>query len=433
MENDIVKKAVITNRVYMTYTTELLLNVAEHLTYKLQNPRPGAKPIIVKTFNRVNDNILSLPVGRLDLIPDDYVIIDKRINIEIPFPRLKEHVVLRESQQLIYDQLDDNWIINAKPGYGKTFTALAIASKLKRKTIVVVHTVKLREQWENEIRSVYGIEPGIIGSNKYNINAPIVVANVQTLVKRIKELENEFGLLVMDEAHHSPASIFKKVVDVSRARYKIGLSGTMRRRDMKHMLIPDYFSKNIYVPKTENVMQPTILVYKSGIELPGNHLTPWANRVTELYDNPEFRKVIKGFAMTQAERGHTTIVVGDRVKFLHEMSEDTPDSVCVTGSVENQHIIEQDLRDGIHKILWASVGIYKEGVSINELSCMILASVIANEALIIQLLGRIIRKMEGKMTPELVDIVLAGRTGENQFAVRLRAYHEEGYTVKYLN
>ena len=121
---------------------------------------------------RVRDTLVSIPIGRTDLIPSDYEVVDKRINIPVDFPEFK--LPLRPSQQEVYDEIEDNSIINAWVSWGKTFTGLAIAGKLGQKTLIIVHTVPLRNQWAKEVEKVYGITPGIIGSGKFEIDAPIV-------------------------------------------------------------------------------------------------------------------------------------------------------------------------------------------------------------------------------------------------------------------
>ena len=141
-----------------------------------------------------------MPVGREDLIPTNYEIVDKRLRVPMEFPEFKFD--LRESQQDVYNQVQDNCIINAWVSWGKTFTALAIAGKLKQKTLVVVHTLALRSQWEREVKKVFDIKAGIIGSGKFNIDSPIVIGNVQSLYRRIPDIINEFGLLILDEMHH---------------------------------------------------------------------------------------------------------------------------------------------------------------------------------------------------------------------------------------
>ena len=67
----------------------------------------------------------------------------------------------------VYDELDDSSIINAWVSWGKTFTGLAIAGKLGQKTLVITHTVPLRNQWAKEVEKVYGFSPGIIGSGSF--------------------------------------------------------------------------------------------------------------------------------------------------------------------------------------------------------------------------------------------------------------------------
>ena len=104
---------------------------------------------------RVRDTLVSIPIGRTDLIPSDYEVVDKRINIPVDFPEFK--LPLRPSQQEVYDEIEDNSIINAWVSWGKTFTGLAIAGKLGQKTLIIVHTVPLRNQWAKEVEKVYGI------------------------------------------------------------------------------------------------------------------------------------------------------------------------------------------------------------------------------------------------------------------------------------
>lgn len=428
MENGI---AILHNRIYMAYSKELKEALAINLTYKIPNPRPGGKPITLRNYSVINNNIISIPIGRIDLIPKNYKIKDIRTKVPTEFPEFKYK--LRESQEEIYNIVEDNYLINAKPGWGKTITALAIIKKLGNKALVVTHTTKLRDQWYEEIKTGFGFKPGIIGSGKLNTSTPIVVSNIQTLVKHIKELKDTFGTIIIDECHHIPASTFQVISDKLSARYKLGLSGTLSRKDKKHMLIFDYISKKVYIPKKENVLDPLILVYKTNIRIPGNHLVPWANRVNELVERKDFRAIVKNLAMAQAERGHTVLVVSDRVKFLEELSAEVENSICITSKTENQPKLENDIRNGVSNILFGSIGLYKEGISINQISSLILATTISNEPLIVQLVGRIIRKFEGKLRPEVIDIVFDCPTGKKQFETRLRAYRSEQYEIKYLN
>ena len=114
-----------------------------------------------------------------------------------------------------------------------------IAAKLGQKTLVVTHTSALRDQWAEEVEKLYGFMPGIIGGGKYSINGPIVVGNVQSIVKNMDVVAKGFGTIIMDEAHHTPATTFTNIINECHGRYRIALSGTMTRKDGKHCLFPD--------------------------------------------------------------------------------------------------------------------------------------------------------------------------------------------------
>lgn len=425
------KKAVLTNRIYMNFEESLYDKVKKELTYKIPSKMPTDPPTIIKTFRTIGHRVISLPIGRQDLIPKDYEIIDKRTCKEVDFPKFK--FSLRDSQQKIFDRVQDNCIINANVSFGKTFTAIAVATKLKQKTLVIVHTVILRDQWVEEIKKTLGITPGIIGSGKLDyISSPIVIANIQTLRKHVNLLRDTFGLVIVDECHHTPAKIFEETLDGFRARYKIGLSATLGRRDFKHILLPDYFGKNIYKPPSENQMEPYVFIIKSGITFNSNPMIPWANKVNELVSRPEYLDLVVSTANSFANKGHKVLIVSDRVEFLDRCQNILEErSVLVTSQTKNRDELHEELKLGNKDILNGSISIYKEGVSLNYLSCVILAAPINNVHLLDQLSGRIMRIYPDKLQPVIVDIVLKGNTARNQARTRAGFYISKAWKILY--
>ena len=166
-------KAVLSNRIYMECSPEYRKVLSDELTYKVPPQNPNDPPQIIKNLQRVRENLVSIPIGRIDLIPKDYEIVEKRLYIPADFPKFSFQ--LRPSQQEVYDTLNDNAIINAWVSWGKTFTGLALAGKLGQKTLVVTHTVPLRNQWAKEVEKVYGFTPGIIGSGRFDTSSPVVI------------------------------------------------------------------------------------------------------------------------------------------------------------------------------------------------------------------------------------------------------------------
>ena len=426
-------KAVISHRIYMECGADLQEKIDKELTYSIPTHNPLDPPQIIKNMGIIRNGLVSLPIGRTDLIPSHYEIVDKRVNKPVDFPDFKFD--LRPSQQVVYDEIEDNSIINAWVSWGKTFTGLAIAGKLGQKTLVITHTVPLRNQWAKEVKKVYGFEPGIIGSGRLEIDAPIVIGNTQTLYRNIEKIRKEFGTIILDEMHHVSSPTFSKLLDTNYCRYKIGLSGTIERKDGKHVVFRDYFGNTLFKPPKENYMTPTVHIVPSEIRFMDGAKIPWANRVTKLATDEEYQHTISMLAAAYAARGHKVLVVSDRVSFLKRCAELTGDkAICVTGEVshEDRETLVDEILYGDKEVLYGTQAIFSEGISVDTLSCLILGTPVNNEPLLTQLVGRVIRKKEGKIDPVIIDIHLKGNTARKQASNRVGFYMKQGWNMKYL-
>ena len=426
-------KAVISHRIYMDCTEEVQERIDKELTYTIPTHNPLDPPEVIKNMGIIRNGLVSLPIGRTDLIPSNYEIVDRRVNKPVEFPKFRFD--LRASQKKVYDEIEDNAIINAWVSWGKTFTGLAIAGKLGQKTLVVTHTVPLRNQWAKEVEKVYGIKPGIIGSGQFDLDAPIVIGNTQTLYRNVDKIRKEFGTVILDEMHHVSSPTFSKILDTNYCRYKIGLSGTIERKDGKHVVFRDYFGNTLFKPPKENYMTPTVHIVPSEIRFMDGARIPWANRVTKLANDEEYRHTIAMLAAAYAAKGHKVLVVSDRVSFLKACSELTGDkSICVTGDVshEDRETLVDEILYGDKNVLYGTQAIFSEGISVDTLSCLILATPVNNEPLLTQLCGRVIRKKEGKIDPVIIDIHLKGNTARKQASNRVGFYMKQGWDMKYL-
>ena len=426
-------KAVISNRIYLDVTDKYKEELNKALTYTIPSYNPKDPPIVIKNMARIKTNLVSIPVGRMDLIPEGYEIVDKREQVPVKLPDFKFD--LRESQKEVYDAIEDNAIINAWVSWGKTFTGLAIAGKLGQKTLVVTHTVPLRNQWAKEVEKVYGFKPSIIGSGSMDLSGPVVIGNTQTLFRNIPAIRHAFGTVILDEMHHVSSPTFSKIIDSNYARYKIGLSGTIERKDGKHVVFRDYFGHNVYKPPKENFMTPTVHVLRSEVRFMDGASIPWANRVTKLANDNEYRHTVAMAAAAYAAKGHKVLVVSDRVHFLKACAELAgEDAICITGEVAHEDREEclSEIRNGRKNILFGTQAIFSEGISVNNLSCLILGTPVNNEPLLTQLIGRVIRKEENKRDPVVVDIHLKGNTARRQASNRIGHYMKQGYEIKQL-
>jgi len=431
-------KAIISNKIYMTVEPSMYKYLDKELTYHIPSYNEPEKFVSIKNLKVINYNIaggkmlVAFPVGRIDLIPKTFEIVDKRAyNYLEDFPKFKFE--LRPSQQEIHNEVEDNCIINAKVGYGKTFTALAIAAKLQQKTLVVTHTVALRNQWEKEVVNTLGIKPGVIGSGKFNMDSHVVVANIQSLIKHVGRISREFGTVILDEMHHVSSPTFSKVIDAMFCRYKIGLSGTIERKDQKHVVFKDYFGSKLFKPDKENTMVPEVHVINSGIYFSDSSGASWAEKINVLKESYLYKDLVVALADKYASEGHKVIIVSDRVDFLRACNHNsTYPSDLIIGEVKDRdEIIRKIFEDEIDQI-WGTQSLVSEGLSINPLSCLILATPLNNMPLLEQLIGRIIREYPDKLKPVVVDIRLEGNTVSRQYNNRLGHYMKEGYEIKFI-
>ena len=306
---------------------------------------------------------------------------------------------------------------------------------LQLKALIVTTTTVIRDMWVREIEKWFGIKPCVIGGGKVvNPDSPIAVGNIQTVHKVIQKQSSDYGLVIVDECHHCSADTFSKVLNVSKASVKLGLSGTLVRKDGKHVLFNDYFGEKRFIGKDENRMDIQVRSFDSTVEIPANHMIPWAKRVNAVLENPMYVSEVLLLAKWAEAIGHKTLVVADRVEFLSKLHKALPNSLMITGtiasSIEEREKVMDAIANGKATTLLATQSIFSEGVSLNELSCLILGTPINNESLVEQLAGRIQRFADGKLPPVLIDILLKGNTGKRQYNTRRGVYIKEGWPIK---
>ena len=416
----------------MDCTPDMQERIDKELTYLIPSHNPTDPPQVIANMGIIRNGLISIPIGRTDLIPRGYEIKDKRNLVPVDFPKFKYD--LRPSQQKVYDEIEDNAIINAWVSWGKTFTGLAIAGKLGQKTLIVTHTVPLRNQWVKEVEKVFEICSGILGSGNWDSSGPIVVGNTQTLYRNVEKIKKTFGTIILDEMHHVSSPTFSRIIDSSFARYKIGLSGTIERKDGKHVVFRDYFGHNVIKPPKENYLVPKIDILKTEIRFLDGSYTPWAERINHLTMDAEYVHGVAATAARYAAEGHKVLVVSDRVKFLKSCAALVGDkAVSITGDMdfaERERTMQKIKNE--KQILFGTQSIFSEGISINELSCLVLGTPVNNDPLLTQLIGRIIRKVDGKKQPVVVDFNLKGKTAARQASARMGYYMKQGYEVNVL-
>ena len=186
-----------------------------------------------------------LPRGAWAFLPDSIRYKDRRTFP--PMPKVKFKITLddvekderfRGQKAAVAAMLEhEQGLVIRPPGTGKTQIALAFAAQCQTRTLVLVHTEDILNQWvEYAGKALPGTEIGIIRGKTCTIGH-ITIATVQTMQRHIrkpKEWWAQFGCLIADEAHHVSAASWEAVINACPARYRFGFTASPTRADGMH-------------------------------------------------------------------------------------------------------------------------------------------------------------------------------------------------------
>ena len=154
--------------------------------------------------------------------------------------QLETAIALRDYQQALIQGVYEQWTQHQRvmaqlpTGGGKTIIFAAIASEFVtrgERVLVLAHREELITQAAVKLETVTRSPVGIIKAGyKPNPLFPVQVASVQSMVNRLNSFE-DFGLLVIDEAHHSTAETYRKILAAYPGAYQLGVTATPCRTD----------------------------------------------------------------------------------------------------------------------------------------------------------------------------------------------------------
>jgi superfamily II DNA or RNA helicase len=126
-------------------------------------------------------------------------------------------------------------------GGGKTILFSRLAQDYQpSRTLILAHREELITQAVDKLRSSTGLEAQVeMGEERASLDAPVVVASVQTLMRekrRERWPRDHFGLVVVDEAHHALADSYLNTLGHFDDHAKVlGVTATPDRGDKKNL------------------------------------------------------------------------------------------------------------------------------------------------------------------------------------------------------
>lgn len=322
---------------------------------------------------------------------------------------------LREGYRRIRSQ-----VLNAPTGSGKTVVAceiLKLCVAKGKKSLFLAHRRELINQSSDKLTR-FGVPHGIImAGNRYDLDAPVQVASIQTLWHRSMIRDKlplpECDLIILDECHRSLAPTYLKLIEAYPNAFVLGLTATPCRGDGKGL-------GHIYqgMVQTASIRELT----EMGFLVPTEYFAPSA---------PDLRgvKVRMGdYVEGELEsRMDTNVLVGNIVENWGRLAEGRQTVVFASGVKHSIHIAQEfqkagvsaehldgntpmDERDEILRRLASgdvtvvsNCMVLTEGWDCPIVSCCVIARPTKSLGLYLQMAGRALRPWEGKENCLIVD------------------------------
>ena len=130
-------------------------------------------------------------------------------------------------------------------GAGKSLVAQMAIEQVQRSTLVVVPTIDLMNQWYDLLLSCFQAEVGLIGGGYFEVGA-LTVTTYASAFRFMERLGNKFGLIIFDECHHLPSSVYRYAAEMSIAPFRLGLTATPERADGADQMLEQLIGPIVY-------------------------------------------------------------------------------------------------------------------------------------------------------------------------------------------
>ena len=424
----------------------------DHLSGYIQIPR-GLYDELLEHVNQTDIN---------------YAIEDERQqgrNINVAF-----HGELRPEQDMALKGLTkyDNGILYATTAFGKTVVSSAIIAQKKVNTLIILESFALMEQWKealdkflniNEELPTYETKTGRVRKRKSligtlqgvhdSMTGIIDIAMAGSLCKKgeYHKLLNQYGLVIVDECHHSASETIANILKEIKAKYVYGVTATPKRGDglekINYMLIgPIRYSytakekakeqgiRHLVYPRFTRTVPPRGVIT--------NNMHP--NEAYEIIHNNDIRdeQIIED-VKNCVSVGRTPVILSrykDHSGKLYERLKSYADHVfLMTGNnskKEHKKILEQmrqvDKDESL--ILIATGSLVGEGFDFPRLDTLFMATPVSFRGVVEQYAGRLNRDYAGKQNVMIYDYVDSHiPMFDNMYVKRLKAYKQIGYEL----
>lgn len=414
---------------------------------KLLTFQNDAGDVVISYRRMLTRGQYMLPRGTWSLLPDHIRYVDKRACPEMP--RLMFTVMLNdlEKDKRFSGQIEaveamfenEQGIVIRPPGTGKTQIALAFAAECQTRTMVLVHTQDVMDQWieyiERAIPELKG-KVGIVRGATEKIGH-ITVGMVPSLHNRLETHKrkwwDQFGCVIADEAHHVSAPTWEAVMNNFTARYRFGFTASPTRADGMHPTMRFIIGPIIHRQKFSSAVKLEVAPIKTEFRTMYRGPFDWGRLLTTLVQDEKRNKQIVEVIRAEQAAGNSILVLSRRIEHLERIAEEL-DGSCeiLTGKRNNKdrRRILQEFRDGKITTLLATQ-LADEALDVQRLNRVLLVHPGKHEGRIIQQIGRAIRSHPDKEDAVIYDFV-DHRMGvlKRQWSLRKRTYKTNKISIR---
>lgn len=362
--------------------------------------------------------------------------------------RFDPSINLRPEQVPAVDALVRNGygILEAPCGAGKTVVMLAVANRVGRSCLVLVHTQDLVDQWVERSEQFLGTTPSVLaGRSKTWTGAPITVGLIQALRSNLPPyLVKDVGVVFTDEVHRASAPSWNEIVSRFPAARRYGASATLDRPDGLETVFMWSIGPVVYQMEGRS-MKAIVCKVRTPVTATAAAERHYSKLVTAVTKDPVRIRMAVEIAQMAYRAGRNVLILVDRVgpsielgrQIAQALSEAGSDLVCVrlgsgsarAGGGDVSVFTTSDPEVWKHRIVVASSSLAKEGLDVAGLDFLIDLGVYSDGGRAVQSVGRVIRIKEGKPVPIVVTFIDDVDFCRAMASLRLRSLESDGHEV----
>lgn len=333
------------------------------------------------------------------------------------------------------------WLLSLATGSGKTVLACRMLQELGRTALVIVPRQHLVKQWIDRLLQFTSLTSEDIGIAQQDVcdyaGKKVVVGMVHSLSKDkyTEDFKRYFGTIVWDEVHVVGAQTFSQTIGMFPAKYRIGMSATLERKDNLQDAYKLSIGQVMLAPRNlTTLVRPKVFLrsYKADKRHPyldkmKDAMSRRGKLISELSSDLARNALIAVYAKKFADSDRRVVVFSDRVEQLkllrdiltkrHNMSLAAIGLFTSATKAGDRKIILEHSR-----IILATYGVMAMGIDVPDLRAVIFATPISDVA---QSVGRILRLCEGAKDPVVLDIVDTAYFDCTRWASLRRRYYED--------